>query len=94
MIIAPAIEYGTSLFDLHAQSLINLVLDHYPDARFAEKWQQTEEGVWVLAAYVANDEDSDLAEALDATEETILLNTGVAMCVIPMPAYALELVPA
>ncbi|MSP11543.1 MAG: hypothetical protein EXR62_01165 [Chloroflexi bacterium] len=91
---APAIEYGTNLFDLYAQSLNNLVLDRYPDAKFGDKWQQTEEGVWVLPAYVADDEDLELAEALDATEEEILLSTGVAMCIIPMPMYALELVPA
>ena len=76
----------SSLVNEKVQELMRLVRDRHPDARFVGPMPGPEEGLWIIDAYFGNGEDDELCEELGRRETDILLNDGLWLSVLCLPA--------
>jgi len=71
-----------------ASELMEIIRARHPDARFIGPTYSPEEDLWLIDAYFDQGEDPDLQDQLSERETDILLEDGLWLCVLCLPADA------
>ena len=62
-----------------------MVRSAHPEARFGRLTYAPTEGLWMVEAYTASDDQLAVAELTSQREAELLVEEGVCVAVIPMP---------
>lgn len=66
----------------YIEQLQDLVSRRYPEATFGSPWYLADDEMWIIEANIPLEDDPELSAQLADVETTILLDTGLGLCVV------------